>query len=460
MAASRAILEKFKIIRSNKIVRSVTVLAGGTSLAQALTVLSLPLLTRLYTPSDFSALAVYSALLGIISVAACLRLEAAIPLAESDEDAANLVVLSTVFLIAISLITTIIVVLGGPEFGAFLKNKELVPYLWMLPIGIMTTGLYSIVQFWAIRKKWFPVIAKTKLVQSISGISIQFIFGLLKSTPVGLILGQTISSGAGTTSVGLHLWRSDRGSFRGVGLSRMLTVLKRYSSYPKFSAFEVLVNTAAIQIPIILIGAAVASNEVGYLLLGMKAMQIPVSLVGGAVSQVYLANAIAEYRNNTLDIFTGRIVQGLVRIGVGPILFAGMVAEKAFPLLFGDGWQRAGSLVAWMTPWFIAQLVASPISMVMHVREKQREMLILTTSGLVLRVGFVVAVLKLSPNYASEAYAISSALFYLVCYFIFSKTAGLGTNANAAIAKSLIKSISLWGALGGACLLMIWGVNK
>ena len=61
------------------------VLVGGTAFAQAIAVLALPLLTRLYTPDDFSVLAVYAALLGIISVVACLRLEIAIPMPNIPE---------------------------------------------------------------------------------------------------------------------------------------------------------------------------------------------------------------------------------------------------------------------------------------------------------------------------------------------------------------------------------------
>ena len=57
--------------------RSVGVLAGGTAVAQGIGVLALPLITRLYTPEDFSVLAVYSSILGIVAGVACLRLDVA-----------------------------------------------------------------------------------------------------------------------------------------------------------------------------------------------------------------------------------------------------------------------------------------------------------------------------------------------------------------------------------------------
>ena len=77
--------------------RGVGVLVGGTAFAQAIAVLALPLLTRLYTPDDFSVLAVYAAVLGISSVVACLRLEIAIPMPEDEGTAINLMLLGLIF---------------------------------------------------------------------------------------------------------------------------------------------------------------------------------------------------------------------------------------------------------------------------------------------------------------------------------------------------------------------------
>ena len=50
--------------------RSVTVLAGGTALGQAIVTLASPLLTRLYGPEDFGVLALYTAILSILLVVA------------------------------------------------------------------------------------------------------------------------------------------------------------------------------------------------------------------------------------------------------------------------------------------------------------------------------------------------------------------------------------------------------
>ena len=66
--------------------RSVVTLASGTAMAQLLLALAMPVLTRLYTPTDYGSLAVYASTLTVLLVLASLRYEVAIPLAGGRSD--------------------------------------------------------------------------------------------------------------------------------------------------------------------------------------------------------------------------------------------------------------------------------------------------------------------------------------------------------------------------------------
>ena len=71
--------------------------ASGTAVAQLLLALAMPVLTRLYTPADYGALAVYSSMLTVLVVVASLRYEPAIPLPEDEMTAGSLLVLTFLF---------------------------------------------------------------------------------------------------------------------------------------------------------------------------------------------------------------------------------------------------------------------------------------------------------------------------------------------------------------------------
>lgn len=417
--------QKFDALFRRGFVGSVGVLVGGTAFAQALMVLVLPLLTRLYTPEDFSVLAVYASLLGIISVAACLRLEIAIPLPNNDEVAVNLLALALCCSAGVAGLSAIIVALFPTQIVALVAQPKLEPYLWLLPLGIWLSSSYAALQFWTTRKKRFSVIAKTRMTQAIGGACTQVGLGWWGVVPLGLVLGQMINSGSGIFRLVRDLLKNDREALHLIQWSEMKRVFCEYDRFPKYSTLDSLANNAGIQIPIIIIAALALGPEAGLLILAMRAMQAPIGLIGGAVGQVYLSHAPHELRAGTLGKFTINAIGGLIKTGVGPLLFAGIVAPPMFSLIFGKEWERAGDLVVWMTPWFVFQLISSPISMVMHVRGWQKAMLVLTLLGLVIRIGGIVLAANFDRNYLSEYYVVSSAIFYFICIIVFSYAANL-----------------------------------
>ncbi len=86
-------------IIKNNFAKRVSLLIGATAVAQLILILSMPLLTRLYTPEDFGLLAIYSSILAVISVVASLCYESAIPLPKNDETAAHILLLTISILI-------------------------------------------------------------------------------------------------------------------------------------------------------------------------------------------------------------------------------------------------------------------------------------------------------------------------------------------------------------------------
>ena len=415
------LMEKLK--NRSDFFRSVSVLVTGTAFAQMLMLLSLPVLTRLYSPAEFNILAIYISFLGVISIAACLGFDMAVSMPEKEEDAINILSLSIFFVCIVSLIVVIALYLLNEQF--FIDNGlgSLLPFLWMLPVGVLLSGAYSAIQFYAVREKAFSDISKTRITQSVVTISTQVGLGSVGITPFGLLFGQMLNGGSGV----FYLWNKviNKKHLLMISFQNMKKMFVEYRRFPQFTAFEMLTNSAGIQIPIIIIASLAAGPEAGFLLLAMRVMQAPMGLIGGAIGQVYLSNAPDENRNNNLAPFTEDVIRGLLKIGVGPIIFAGIIAPVAFSIVFGAEWERAGILVAWMTPWFVFQFLASPISMAMHVKNLQKLMLLITCSGLLLRVGVLLYASKFSIDELSEYYAISGGIFYCFCLLIFSSCAGL-----------------------------------
>ena len=433
---------------------SVGVLVGGTAIAQAVTILALPLVTRLYTPADFSALAVFVSISSIVSVAACLRLEIAIPLPEHDDDAANLTALALISCTSVAAIFGLLAWIFSTQIIGLIRQPTLEPYLWLLPIGVWVTSAYAALQFWTTRKKGFTSIAKTRVTQALSGTATQIGLGWAGIAPLGLLLGQVVTTGAGLFRLGRGALRKDQQAIRTIRLSEMRRMLRVYHRFPKYSAVEGFANNAAIQAPVIIIAALAAGPEAGYLMLAMRVMAAPIALLGGAVSQVYLSRASGELRNERLAVFTTDIVGGLAKTGVGPLIFIGIVAPTLFPLVFGESWHRAGELVSWMSPWFVVQFLTSPVSMALHVTGRQRMALALQLFGLVFRVGSVAGAGLLAEHYIGEVYAVSGFIFYSMYFGVVITLSGSKPSKLFGAALSALPITLAWICAGLTILLL------
>lgn len=434
-------LNIIKTKMNSDFVKSVLILVGGSGFAQVINISILPVLTRLFTPSDFSMLAIYVAIVSLLSTAACFRFDITIPLPKLDASALNLLVIAISLALASSVAIFFILSFFKTELLAATNLPAWVIYL--IPIGVFSAASYNSLQYWFTRKKQFKTIARTRITQASSGAIIQ-VYGSLISSNVFLLFGHLASSSVGILAMFSKVLTYDKKLFRKIKISTIRALIKKYDQYPKYSTFEVISNNAGINLPIVLIAIFALNEDAGYLMLAMKTMQAPMALIGGSVAQVYFAHAAAKNKAGSLPEFTANTLKGLLKIGVGPIIFAGIIAPQAFHLIFGSDWQRAGELVSWMALWFALQFLTSPISMVMHVKNKQKQMLTLTVTGFIIRVGSVIVAYYFYPNFIAEAYAISGGIFYFLCLIVYSFFGMSSLSPWWEILKSSKVIIALW----------------
>lgn len=403
-----------KLQSQSGFLKSVSILAGGTAFAQGLGILALPFLTRLYTPADFSLLAVYMSIVGIIAVASNLRFEIAIPLPKENVDALSILILAIISNVFITILTTLAIYIFKDRLINLTGQPKLEPYLWLVPIGIFFSSLYNAFQFWTTRQKKFGVISKTRISQSIGGIGTQLFLGSIGLGVVGLLLGHVINLSAGIFSLVKAFIHDFKNTYHELSFKKITSNLKEYQNFPKYSTFEALANHSGGQLPIIIIAAVAIGPEAGYLFLALKVMGIPVRLIGSAVSQVFLAHAPEEYSQGRMKSYTIDCMKKIMKIGGIPLILIGLFSPFIFPLVFGEEWKRAGEMILWMLPWFFIQLITSPMSLSLHIMKLQRTALILQVFGLILRVGGLLLVAKYFSSNVFEYYALSGFIFYVI----------------------------------------------
>src|SRR5690606_36452993 len=154
---------------SSPLWKGVVVTGGGTALAQGITIISTPIITRLYIPSDFGLLGIYSSILTILLVIASLRYEYAIPVPKDSSRAATILILCLMIITGVTGILCISFLLIGSRIAEMLDLQDLLPYSWLVLVGLLGAGIYQALNYWAIRQRDYPRITRTKINQSLGG---------------------------------------------------------------------------------------------------------------------------------------------------------------------------------------------------------------------------------------------------------------------------------------------------
>lgn len=401
--------------------KAVSVLVGGTAFAQVIGLICLPILTRIYTPEDYSILGVYIAIVSIFSVISCLRFEIAIPIAKSDFSAKKLLILSvyTNFLISILLFITITLLhsyLVEFSFIAKLGNT-----IYLIPLGVLVAGMYSAFQCWSIRKNNYYDIARSRMMQAISGNGSSILFGYIYQSFLGLMIGQVFNLGSGILKLSLKALQ-DFKELPKVKRHDLFETFVEYKNYPKYSTLEALLNTAALQLPIIVIGFFLIGPAVGFLYLAMRILGIPMSLIGSSMGQVYVAQGSKIYESKgDLYNFTIGILKKLFKITLMPFLLLAILSPFLFGFVLGENWDQVGWYISLMVPWYFMHILTSPLSMSLHIIGKQKIALILQCFNLFLRVVVLILVCILNKEIAVFYYLLSSFIFYCIYLFIIVK---------------------------------------
>jgi O-antigen/teichoic acid export membrane protein len=394
----------------------------GTTIAQAIPIAISPILTRIYTPEDFGVFALYISVASIIAVIATGRYELAIMLPKKDEDAMNIVVLSIVISFFVSLITLLIVFIFNSQITNLLENPEISSWLYFIPLTVLLTGMYQSFNYWNNRKKQYKKLATNKVVQSGITATTNLGMGLSGFGSSGLIFGKIFGQGVATAALGKMIWTEDKSFLQNVKVLKIMALVKRYIQFPKFDILASLFNVSSHYTTHILFNILFDTTTAGYYYLTQRVIGLPTAFIASAISDVFRQKASKDYKKygNCINIYK-RTFNKLFILSLFPSLFLYVFVIDGFVIIFGQEWVSAGEYVQTLIPMFFIKFIASPLSFMLYIGEKQQ----LNFYSQILFIVSIVFSFLLGSN-AQEVVqniAISFSLIYLYYLYISAKIA-------------------------------------
>lgn len=378
--------------RIPRILRSISVLATGTALGQLISLLTIPVVTRLYTPADYGVLGMFSSIVTVLGGIAGLRFDAALLLPERNISGRMVVrklfritiVTSLVVSASLLILATIIYFFWGFE-----PLDSLGGLVFLLPIGVLLTSVSATFSALAVRDGTYRQLGRVPLVQKFSSGLIQILGGFTGAGALGLIAGALLQP---IVSIGMLVRgrsRFVRISLHRRGISGELHgLISEYRDFPLINAPTVLLNLLAWNSQILILSFFYSTDDIGLYSLALGVVGLPLNVILSAVSQVYLRES-ANRKGDRLSaqrIFKQLLI-GLLLISV-PIfglLWAG--SEYGMEPAFGAEWAGAGLIAQAMLPLLWGRFMATTLTTTFTVYRRQSWLLLWQISAL-LATGF------------------------------------------------------------------------
>lgn len=404
-------------------------LLSGTAIAQVVSFLASPILTRLYLPSEFGTLAVFSAIVGILAPISCLRYELSIVLPSDQRDSVNLFIGSLIINFIFVLVSIVIVILFGNIAIDLLNAQELRNYLWLFPISLWGAGAFFPLNYWGSRRGLYNQLAKRRITQTTMTAGTQVLSGVFKKfSATGLLMGYVLGQVFSSISLLIKIIKSDFAIIKSnFDLKILYKNLTYYKKYPLLMTWSSFMNTTSAMLPSLLLPVFFDTTFNGHFSLAFRVLALPGSLVGNSLSQVFFPRAVEAKRNNTLPVLMSKIIDKLLFFSIFPFMLIFFVGPDLFSVFFGAQWRTAGEIASWLSLLTMVSFVSSPISTIFIIFEKHHVTILIDFFLLLVRfVSMYIGLIMNSPMISIVAISISSMIIYIIALSLMIKISGLG----------------------------------
>ncbi|HRH51632.1 MAG TPA: oligosaccharide flippase family protein [Panacibacter sp.] len=408
-----------KIYLKNTFLRNVFVVMFGTAIAQAIPVLISPLLTRIYSPSDFAVFSLYLSVLNTLSIIITGRYELAIILPKYEKAALIILKISLFITAILSFVFFIFFIFFSNSLAQLLGNNNISRWLLVLPLSLLLTGVFQSLSYWLTKEKNYTAISKTRLIQSLTGVLFTILLGFIPIISGGLVFGNIIGLLIAVIFSVIIIYPSIKKNFWDSSKSKLKLYALKYIDFPKYNAFSSLVNAIGIYIPLWYISSVFNAETTGYYGLATRIIAIPLMLFSSSVSQVYYKKA-ADIFNSKQDLykFTKNLFLKCLSIAILPLMILVFLAPYLFNIVFGAKWYEAGRMSQYIAVGIFVQVIISPFTGVFAIIDKLKVVMIWQFLYLVSNVVFIY-INQLFFKNALTSYLLLYSLMNILLYSIY-----------------------------------------
>lgn len=358
----------FDKYKKSHFLRSISTLASGSVIAQLIVLLSAPVITRLYTPSEIGTytylLSITFIFMGVING----RYEMSIVTEAKEERVFALIKLSLI----IGLIGSILITIGYIVLlllnDTYIEKRGSIPFIFIV---LVSFSIINVLTAYNNRMKEYKIMSIVYIIRTSFQDFGAILAGLFKVGTIGLTLSYLLGQFFGIRKQGKTLIPYIK-RIKDVTVSEMAEVSRMHKRQPYFAAPAALASSFSYSSITLFIESLFGFATVGFYSISVRLLGLPLSVISGNVSKVFFESASKE-KQNTGQFFSSFrktfLFQFVLAIPMVTIMM--LFAPSIAVFIFGKEWEIAGKYIVILAPMFGIRFIVTTLSPSTVVASKQ-----------------------------------------------------------------------------------------
>lgn len=346
-----------------KFLNNVLKLSSFSSIGQLISVISLPLITRLFSPADFGFYSMFIAAVSLVGICGTGMYHQVIVITDNSKEVVQLLFLT--FLLSIILGS---VSLGVVTIADWLElvgsNEAVITYSGFFVFAVVLYAINQSMYALNTRRGHFNLMGASNFTRAIIASSSKLALGYFGVLKQGLILGYLFSQSIFLVLLSLPFLKyvaRDRLSV-GIKPTNLLMLAKKYIEFPKKALPSNAIAVLAIQAPILFLGIIFNPEVLGYYALARSVLGLPVTVLGGSIMTVFQNEASTQFNaTGNCQALYQKLALAIFSLGIIPVVLGMLFVGPLFELVFGLEWSTAGYYCAILMPLYLLRLIGKPL---------------------------------------------------------------------------------------------------
>lgn len=355
--------EKLKLTGNKK---NIAKISSGTLVGQGISMITLPIITRLYGPEIIGTWTLLNSIAMIVKSYSDLGMTNSI-MVDDDKDVESTYTIITSIVVVLSILSSIVIT------SYFVLNNKLPEinglFLFIFIIFIIfTTQQIQVCYTWLNRKGEYSILMKNPVLNTgIYGIA-AIILGLLGMKTYGYFIGHMF----GLLITFLHMKRNLPRKLFNWNFIQYKATFKRNERFIKFQMPTNILANFKNQLPVLLVQGLWGTEILGYYSITVRLLQIPSTLLANAIGRVFFqTTAQLKREGKPLGKYVYQNIRRGMNVGIIPMVLLMGFGDVAVVIFLGEDWVIAGDFIRILTLQYFFMFLMNAVRGLEVTLEKQ-----------------------------------------------------------------------------------------